>query len=314
MLFSTLNRYSADQKIKINQQEIYHHTQSDGKKIQIFIDNKGHLTGRILHQGKILHAKIKGLPEIISLNHLDNVKKMLHLDCQFKIMFDNIEVIPKLRGGEPFTLSLVAFYLSIAACGGITGGAIVAAITNQQPKIEVKGNFTVQNSHGNNNQNNSSPSAIALDSWHKKVNGKTAMIISGALLLSLASYCGYYYMNYLQRNKKDDQENSPLHRAVLKEDKKEVLKLLNADSTFMSYFKPSTDINTLNIDGDTALHLAVRSDSPDIVAILVRNKADPYIKNKKGEVPYNMAFTSSSEAMKIAIGITSVAYQNQELK
>ena len=303
MLFFNLNRLFTNQTTKTQQEKIYNHIQPDGKKIQIFVDDVGHLTGEILHKGKILHARIKGLPAIISLNHLDNVKKILQSDCCFKILFDDIVVIPKLRGGEPISITAALLYAGLVLSGVVTGGAIVAATA--QPSTTIKGNYTEQRTYGDNSHAISISKTI-FDGL-PKINSKEGWIITSSLILAVASYGSYYYLEYRNRSKKDDKGNTPLHLAVIEESIQKVCKLLNVDSV-IGYFKPCVDVNAKNSDGDTALHLAVREGYTEIVEILRQNKASGLIRNKNKETPFDMA-NSSTEAMKIAIGIDSVVNQ-----
>ncbi|MCX8028506.1 MAG: ankyrin repeat domain-containing protein [Brevinematales bacterium] len=49
------------------------------------------------------------------------------------------------------------------------------------------------------------------------------------------------------------------------------------------------DVNSVDIDGDTPLHLAVMSNNYEIVRILVANKAVVKKRNKKGYTPIDIA-------------------------
>jgi Peroxidase/Ankyrin repeats (3 copies) len=49
------------------------------------------------------------------------------------------------------------------------------------------------------------------------------------------------------------------------------------------------DVNVVDVNGDTALHDAVRHDHPAVVRILLEANTDLAIKNKKGRTPYDTA-------------------------
>ena len=51
----------------------------------------------------------------------------------------------------------------------------------------------------------------------------------------------------------------------------------------------ASDINTPNMQGDTALHIAIQKKNPDIVEWLLKNNADLYHQNKNSITPYDMA-------------------------
>ena len=48
-------------------------------------------------------------------------------------------------------------------------------------------------------------------------------------------------------------------------------------------------LDVADLDGDTALHLAVRKQNNEIVAVLLRKGANPDLKNSSGECPLHEA-------------------------
>lgn len=71
---------------------------------------------------------------------------------------------------------------------------------------------------------------------------------------------------------KDKKNNTPLHWAALNDKATSLMFLLQWE----------TNINEINIDGQTALHLAVKLKRSRIVKKLLQNGADPMIKDNHG--------------------------------
>ena len=64
--------------------------------------------------------------------------------------------------------------------------------------------------------------------------------------------------------------------------------------------KRRADVNIANIDGNTALHFAVLWNKPEIVEILIKAKANPDLRNCKGETPDQIAARVGNEKTQIA--------------
>lgn len=328
MLFYNLTAPRVDKIIRMKQQEIHSHIQPDGKKIKILIDNEGHLTGEILHKGKILPARIKGLPTTILLDHIDNVKKILQLDCRFNIMFDDIEVIPRLRGGlfDPVSWGIIvtaAPYVATAVSGIVAGSWLFSGgqqSSAPESKADSQATTTTTAPINNTNHNNNSSNHhteihnhyhffpnFSLPNFPVIGGEKINTAIKSATLITVM-YVSYYFVDSYLRNRREESGNSPLHTAASSGDSDEVRRLLNVNSSF-AYFQPKANVNAKNNDGDTALHLAIRHKFPEIVEILVQNKANVRIANNAKEIPLDMV-ESCSESMKTAI-MTLVANPTQ---
>ncbi|KAG0133858.1 hypothetical protein HOY82DRAFT_537841 [Tuber indicum] len=79
----------------------------------------------------------------------------------------------------------------------------------------------------------------------------------------------------------DQYGNTPLHEAAISGHKSMLVSLVKKLAT-PEYQAYSGEINKRNNFGDTSLHLAFQFDHQDIVGILVKNRVDPNIRNKKG--------------------------------
>ncbi|KAH6668736.1 ankyrin repeat-containing domain protein, partial [Halenospora varia] len=95
---------------------------------------------------------------------------------------------------------------------------------------------------------------------------------------------GLIYRNANLFNSKscDGSMGSPLHCAILKQSWRIVSALLKSKN---SQGKPRIDINATDSNGDTALHLATRHFSGDIVRALFFYGVDANIRNKAGLTP-----------------------------
>jgi ankyrin repeat protein len=89
--------------------------------------------------------------------------------------------------------------------------------------------------------------------------------------------------NGAAQNKADKNENTILHRAVKQKDlenKRKFVKLLLDFQT--------TEINKQNNQGDTPLHIATKNSNREAIALLLKNNADPTIKNNEGLSPIDV--------------------------
>lgn len=126
-----------------------------------------------------------------------------------------------------------------------------------------------------------------------------------------AAYGVYYYIQHRRRNTVNLDGNTPLHLAVLDGNIAAVKQLLNFDAV-LGYFRPMSNVDAQNQAGDTALHLAIRGGHAGIIDILRQKNANVYLSNLQREIPYNMASSSSSDAVRAAIGIPMVAHPTAE--
>ena len=53
---------------------------------------------------------------------------------------------------------------------------------------------------------------------------------------------------------------------------------------------PKTTLNQVNVQRDTALHLAVKNQDAEIVKLLIDKKINLNAKNKQGKIPFDMAY------------------------
>ena len=81
------------------------------------------------------------------------------------------------------------------------------------------------------------------------------------------------------RNYRDENFNSNLHIAVLKDSIKLVQYFLNK----------KIDPNIVNKEGKTPLHLAMKKGNKNIIELLIKNGADTDFKDKKGKIPIDYA-------------------------
>ncbi|XP_032518516.2 ankyrin repeat and SOCS box protein 3-like [Danaus plexippus] len=68
------------------------------------------------------------------------------------------------------------------------------------------------------------------------------------------------------------------------------------------------DINEIALDGDTPLILAAQGSNHDVVKLLLKNNADPNLKNKRGDLALTKALTTgNSEMFKTLLQVTDIA-------
>ena len=81
------------------------------------------------------------------------------------------------------------------------------------------------------------------------------------------------------RNYRDENLNSNLHISVL-----------NNSIKLVKYFlDKKLDPNSVNDEGKTPLHLAMKKGNKDIIELLIKNGADTQFKDKKGKIPIDYA-------------------------
>ena len=81
------------------------------------------------------------------------------------------------------------------------------------------------------------------------------------------------------RNYRDENLNSNLHISVI-----------NDSIKLVKYFlDKKLDPNSVNDEGKTPLHLAMKKGNKDIIELLIKNGADTQFKDKKGKIPIDYA-------------------------
>ena len=70
------------------------------------------------------------------------------------------------------------------------------------------------------------------------------------------------------------------------------------------------DVNSLNREGETALHKAVETNSAPTVVLLLENEADPNIISRKEETPLSIAAAKGTRGR---INLTAVSYTHLTL-
>ena len=81
------------------------------------------------------------------------------------------------------------------------------------------------------------------------------------------------------RNYRDENFNSNLHIAVLKDS----IKLVNY------FLSKKLDPNGVNKEGKTPLHLAMKKGNKKIIDLLIKNGSNTEFKDKKGKIPIDYA-------------------------
>jgi hypothetical protein len=94
-------------------------------------------------------------------------------------------------------------------------------------------------------------------------------------------------------NKVNNDGNAPLH--VVCNDwnmKVKIVKMLLEDAR--------VDVNRVNkVDGNTPLHAACRNENVPIIELLVKHGANPFIKNKLNDSPFDVAPNTTKHIMKV---------------
>ena len=118
----------------------------------------------------------------------------------------------------------------------------------------------------------------ALSVPSKKINSDASLLhlavkfMSGAYKILIAG------SGPLHLTKQDQNGNTPLHKAVISGHLPMVVSLIGKLAT-PEYKAYSNQINQQNSSGNTPLHLAIQFDHTEIAEFLVKNGADPTIKN-----------------------------------
>jgi ankyrin repeat protein len=87
---------------------------------------------------------------------------------------------------------------------------------------------------------------------------------------------------------------APLHCAVLKQFFRIIYMLLNAQD---KYGNAGVNVNAVDGNGDTALHLAVHASRADIIQLLLSHGANPNIRNVRGFTPVHQCVLSGDVTM-----------------
>lgn len=99
----------------------------------------------------------------------------------------------------------------------------------------------------------------------------------------------------------DDDFNTPLHYAILKNQYYSVVELLKI---------PNIDINALGEFDQTPLHMAVIVGNMDIIKILIKKGADVFLVDEKNQSPLDYANDEKEE--KIINYLTAIIKQRKE--
>lgn len=75
-----------------------------------------------------------------------------------------------------------------------------------------------------------------------------------------------------------------LFKAVHKQKLKEIQEIFNNPRS-----SALIDLNSSNSYGDTILHVAARTENEEIVRLFLKLGADPFMKNRKGKIPIELA-------------------------
>lgn len=95
-----------------------------------------------------------------------------------------------------------------------------------------------------------------------------------------------WFFNKQIINKRDNEGLSVLHHAILIPVSAESLKAL---------FEKGADVNSRDLYGNTAMHLAVKGNKLELAKILLEENGDAFIDNESGESPLLLAFKEGSE-------------------
>ncbi|XP_069112832.1 ankyrin repeat domain-containing protein 27-like isoform X2 [Argopecten irradians] len=108
----------------------------------------------------------------------------------------------------------------------------------------------------------------------------------------------------------DGEGNTPLHLCV-DNGHEDCVKAM----VFLDYAKTKLDVNAQNVRGDTALHLAAKWGYENIVSILLENDAQPSLRNRKKQTPFNIAQSSIvQELLKMAASIPKLEISRNRSK
>ena len=83
----------------------------------------------------------------------------------------------------------------------------------------------------------------------------------------------------------------------------------NRKDEAMQEFALPTDINAVDEDGNTVLHVAAKVDDPDLITYFIFKGADPELKNFDGDTPLHVAIKNNSfEAAKALSSVSSTLF------
>ncbi|XP_033754374.1 ankyrin repeat domain-containing protein 27-like isoform X2 [Pecten maximus] len=108
----------------------------------------------------------------------------------------------------------------------------------------------------------------------------------------------------------DGEGNTPLHLCV-DNGHEDCVKAM----VFLDHAKTKLDVNTQNVRGDTAIHLAAKWGYENIVSILLENDAQPSLRNRKKQTPFNIAQSSKvQELLKMAASLPRLEVSRNKSK
>ncbi|XP_021373839.1 ankyrin repeat domain-containing protein 27-like isoform X2 [Mizuhopecten yessoensis] len=108
----------------------------------------------------------------------------------------------------------------------------------------------------------------------------------------------------------DGEGNTPLHLCV-DSGHEDCVKAM----VFLEQAKTKLDINAQNVRGDTAIHLAAKWGYENIVSILLENDAQPSLRNRKKQTPFNIAQSSKvQELLKMAASMPKLEVSRSKSK
>lgn len=113
---------------------------------------------------------------------------------------------------------------------------------------------------------------------YKRGNMKKFLKLVSIFLLTIA-------ITGCETTKPEDQEKELTPQEMIKKGKIDEAK---------SKFQITTDINALDEDGNSVLHLAALIDDADLVEFFIFKGADPELKNKAGDTPLHVAIKNNS--------------------
>ena len=126
----------------------------------------------------------------------------------------------------------------------------------------------------------------------KRITGLNNLVLAGFTALLLLSGCATTPVAATSKNTTPQQ-----------------LILQNRKDEAMQEFVMHTDINAVDEDGNTVLHVAAKVDDPELVTYFIFKGADPELKNQDGDSPLHVAIKNNSlEAAKALTSVSSTIF------
>ncbi|MGK5593755.1 MAG: ankyrin repeat domain-containing protein [Parachlamydiaceae bacterium] len=97
----------------------------------------------------------------------------------------------------------------------------------------------------------------------------------------------------------DQMESSPLDIAIRHQDLAKV----------QAFIEGGVNLANTNSDEETALHIAARHGTPEIIELLIKHGADPDLKDSNGQRPLDLLFSSDSDE---ALAVVKALIQNKD--